>query len=409
MPEDAAPAVRALSNRDIPAALDLIYAEWAKIPRACQEQMIRRDPWRHRQRSFGAFVGGRLVAHARFHYRPVRINRAILRMVGVCEVVTHPDYRRRGLGHRVLKAALQWMHSSGVHFTMLYTGVHPFYAALGWGTLAQDICYVPAGSIPQLGEAGYRIAHLPIEQTPPTFATIYQQSCGQHPISLLRTPAYWRNWPRWAKGNLWFGLLDDLWTVASKDDTVVAYGGIQRSILKDGSVGIVEACALPGHQAALFDIHDDLIARCRQAGGDLVELNLPPDHPFVSRLAPIGRHTINNNAMVRVVDLPGLLDVLLPELNDRSSTLRAPARVRLESDLGSAALAAGAGSVTLDDSTQASRASLTPAGLGSLLLGFRAAPELAAQGEIEAKPAVIELLDLLFPCQRSHYWQIDHF
>ena len=52
---------------------------------------------------------------------------------------------------------------------------------------------------------------------------------------------------------------------------------------------------------------------------------------------------------------------------------------------------------------------MSTAGLASLLLGYRSAAELARAGEIEAAAPTLELLDVLFPCLRSHYWQIDHF
>lgn len=407
--QDATPVVRALEESELDAALDLIAAQWPEIPRSCQERMVRHDPWRSQQRSFGAFADGRLVAHARFHHRPVRVGRARLRMVGVCEVVTGPDYRRRGFGHQVLKAALRWMRETRQHFTMLYTGVHPFYAALGWEVARETMYYVPSPAIPRLGEGGYRITHIPVTDRPAAFARIYEESCGQHSISLDRTSAYWESWPRWAEGNRWFGLLDDLWTAAWEGKTIVAYGAINGSILRERALSIVEACALPEHPDALFDVCDDLVARCRAAGAERIELNLPADHPLVVRLAPVGERGADGSAMLRVVDLRGLLQALVPELEVRSARLDGSTRVKLESPLGSATLSADRGSVALDESVGAPRAALSPAGLGSLLLGFRSAAELGEAGEIDAAPATMEVLDALFPCLHSHYWQIDHF
>jgi predicted acetyltransferase len=225
----------------------------------------------------------------------------------------------------------------------------------------------------------------------------------------VRTPHYWTSWPHWAKDNVWFGLLDNLWNVAWEGEQIVAYGGIQRSILEQSSVGIVEACALPDREHALWDLLDVLAARCRKAGARSIELNLPSDHPIATRLAPLGERRADHSAMVRVVDLPRLLDALRPELEARSARLPGPVSVRLDSPVGSAVLSADRGAVTFDESSEAARAELRPAGLGSLLLGFRSAAELAEAGEIQASSSIIEQLDLLFPCLHSHYWQIDHF
>jgi GNAT superfamily N-acetyltransferase len=403
------PVVRPLTDADRDVALDLIHLAWPEIPRACNEQMILRDPWRDRQRAFGAFVADRLVSHARFHFRPIRIGRATLHMIGVCEVVTHPDFRRRGLGHAVLKQAIAWMESSHHHFCLLHTGVHPFYAALGWGTIHQPLYYLPANAIPRLGPGRCEIEHISIESTPPDFAAIYDQSAARHPHALLRTTDYWRQWPHWAAGNLWFGLLDNHWSAAVEDGRILAYGGVQRSLKRQDSVGIVEACALPHREDALLDLLDDLLARCRDAGGDPIELNLAVTHPAVTHLAPLARRTTASGVMIRVIDLPGLLRALEPELDARASGISGPARVRLECELGSATLLASPGHVSLDDRAPAPVARLTSAGLASLLLGYRSAADLAESDDLEADPAVLDLLDILFPCLRSFYWQIDHF
>jgi len=298
------------------------------------------------------------------------------------------------------------MRGARRHFSVLYTGIPAFYARLDWGHVGEGSRHLPAHAAPKLGAGRTCITHIPIEKTPPAFAHIFARSCGQRPISLLRSHAYWRSWPLWGKGNLWFGLLDDQWTVASKDGKIVGYGGIQRS--KD-SVAIVEACCLPGHEDVLFDLCDVFVTRCRQAGGELIELDLPSDHPLVARLAPLTKMTLNQSPMVRIIDLPGLIHELRRELDERSLRLSGPVRIRLESSLGSLTLSATPGAVTFDESGEGPRAELTPAGLGSLLLGFRSSVELAKAGEIQAASSTLEVLDLLFPRLNSHYWRIDHF
>ncbi len=371
--------------------------------------MVERDPWRARQRAFGAFVKGRLVAQARFHYRPVRLGSAVLNMVGVCEVTTHPDFRRRGIGHRVLRAALDWMRSVDVHFVMLYTGVNGFYAPLGWGTIDVPIWYLPIRSAPKVGTGKYRVARLPIRESVSGLADIYERSCGRHPISLIRSAEYWRQWPHWARDNLWFGVLDDEWSVAMKDEQIVAYGGLNWSLKYQGRISIHEACALPGHEEALFDVFDDLVARSSTASKEPLELNLPEDHAFVRRVAALAERASNTSAMVQVLDLRGLLETLGTEIRRRAARLAGSIRLRLASPLGTATVSAGPAELAVCDSPAATEVELTPAGLGSLLLGFRSVSELRAADQIIVPGGADEALELLFPCLHSHYWQIDHF
>jgi predicted acetyltransferase len=408
MPEDRS-AVRPLTDEDIPAALDLIRLAWPDIPRRAQEEMVRRDPWRAHQRSFGAFVDDRLVSHARFHYRPVRYGTVVLHMTGVCEVTTHPDFRRRGLGHRVLGAALEWMRSVGRHFVMLYTGVHAFYSPLGWGTIEVPLHYLPVRSVPTLGRGAYRVTRLPAVHSARTLADMYEQTCGRHPISLIRTPDYWEQWPHWGKQNLWFGLLEDEWSVAWLDDKPVAYGGLNWSLKRKGSPSIHEACVLPGHEEALFDVFDDLVERSRAAGGDPLELNLPNDHALVRRLEDVSEPSSNTSAMVQILDLPALLEALRPEVERRTSTLTRSAKLRLASPLGAVTIAAAPGEFVVSDTEAPTSVELTSAGLASLVLGFRPVVELCAAGEITAAAEAQKALGVLFPCLHTHYWQIDHF
>ncbi len=408
MPHDDA-AVRPLGDEDIPAALDLIRLAWPEIPRGAQENMIRRDPWRADQRSFGAFVGERLVSHARFHYRPVRCGRAVLDMSGVCEVTTHPGFRRRGLGHRVLRAALDWLRSMHRHFVMLYTGVNPFYSPLGWGTIDVPICYLPLAAVPRLGRGAYRVSRLPATESAAVLPEIYDQTCGRHPISLLRSPDYWQRWPLWAEDNLWFGLLDNEWSVAWSEQRVVAYGGLNWSLRRQGSLSIHEACALPGHEDALFDVFDDLVERSRAASGAPLELNLPGDHPLVTHLEDISERAANTSAMIQILDLKALVEGLRPEIERRTTMLKGSTRLRLNSPSGGATIAAGPGKIAISDGGADAVVDFTAAGLASLVLGFRSAADLRSAGEMTAPAEAQETLGVLFPCLHTHYWQIDHF
>lgn len=127
--------VRAMtgSEEDIAAAVDIVYLAWPEVAKSCTEAMIRRDPWRDRQAAFGAFAGRRLVSYACFHYRPVRVGTARVRMAGVADVVTVPEFRRQGLAKRVLSAGVDWMRSSGMTCALLFTGVPYVYSGPGLG------------------------------------------------------------------------------------------------------------------------------------------------------------------------------------------------------------------------------------------------------------------------------------
>jgi predicted acetyltransferase len=303
------------------------------------------------------------------------------------------------------------MRSGGYHFVLLYTGVNPFYEPLGWGTLDLPICYLPLASTPTLGAGRCEVERPPIFEAPAEILSIYADSCGRHPLALQRTPEYWRSWPHWAKDNLWFGLLDNRWTVARKDGRVVAYGGLHWSLDREGSQSIREAGALPGHEDALLDVFDDLVSRARAVSerGAPLELNLPSNHPYLRKCAHRCEHARSTRMMAQILDLRGLLEALVPELRSRAVALPRPVTITLVSSPHGATVAAAPGEVSVSDSGEGDVAQLTPAGLASLVLGYRSATDLAASGELQAVNLDLVVLDILFPCLHSHYWQLDHF
>ncbi|TVR52506.1 MAG: GNAT family N-acetyltransferase [Puniceicoccaceae bacterium] len=74
-----------------------------------------------RYRYFGAFAGGRLVSTCTLSVTP-NLTRGC-RPYGLIEnVVTHPGYRRRGLGRMVLEFALAEAWNAGCYKVMLLTG-----------------------------------------------------------------------------------------------------------------------------------------------------------------------------------------------------------------------------------------------------------------------------------------------
>ncbi len=389
------------SEEDIAAAADIVYLAWPEVAKSCTEAMIRRDPWRDQQAGFGAFAGSRLVSYARFHYRPVRVGSALLRMAGVADVVTVPEFRRQGLAKRVLSAGVDWMRSSGMTCALLFTGVPYVYSGLGWGEVKEARLSLPMRALPRLGSGRYRIGKVHFTELPAELGRIYELSCGSHPISLARTPAYWRNWPSWMIGNGAFTLSDE-WVVAWRGDQLAAYGVAAHS-------SIAEICSLPGEEEALFDVFDSLAERMRRTRRERqLQLDLPLDHPLAARLAVHGKKEAEVCGMILVLDLPGLLRELGPELAQRWHAAQ-PGCLRLESPLGAATLTVDRGEVRVDAAPGAPMLRLTPRGLSSLLLGFQSAGDLQQAGEIEGDAQALEVADQLFPWLFSHFWEVDRY
>lgn len=213
---------------------------------------------------------------------------------------------------------------------------------------------LPMRALPRLGSGRCRIGEAHFTRLPAELGRIYELSCGLHPISLARTPAYWRNWPSWMIGNGAF-TLSDRWVVAWRGDQPVAYGVAAHS-------SIAEICSLPGEEEALFNVFDGLVERMRRRRRERqLQLDLPLDHPLAGRLAVHAKEEAEVCGMILVLDLPGLLRELGPELAQRWHTAQ-PGCLRLESPLGAATLTVDRGEVRVDAAPGAPMLRLTPRG-----------------------------------------------
>lgn len=78
--------------------------------------------------------GEMLVSHASVRTRTVRHAGTPYRVAGLSTVFTYPDFRGRGLGEQVVRAATDHIRRSGDDLAMLFCGdrVQPLYLRCGW-------------------------------------------------------------------------------------------------------------------------------------------------------------------------------------------------------------------------------------------------------------------------------------
>jgi hypothetical protein len=146
-----------------------------------------------------------------------------------------------------------------------------------------------------------------------------------------------------------------------------------------GPRGVGELWLAPGHIVAQAGLH---------LGGEL-RLSAPPAE------APL--------ALAGVVDLPGVLSALVPELERRLATSRYAGwggEVRLELEQSRATLLLECGRATVVDGTRPAAVRLrrvTLSAVAQLLLGYRGASDLRATGGLDCDDTALSLVDVLFP------------
>ncbi len=85
---------------------------------------------------------GVIVAHLDFEQRAIGVGAAEVLVAGVGEVATHPDYRRRGLGRRLmaeLRTVLREICPVDFGFLECREAVVGFYASVGWRRIVQPV------------------------------------------------------------------------------------------------------------------------------------------------------------------------------------------------------------------------------------------------------------------------------
>lgn len=138
------PAIRDLSENDLDALLALyrqLHVQDDPVPDAISSIWLQivRDPG---QIYLGAFVGGALVSACNAAVIP-NLTRGARPYAVVENVVTHADYRRRGIGTALMRELLGRCWSRRCYKVMLLSGstrgdAHGFYLALGFDNTAKQ-------------------------------------------------------------------------------------------------------------------------------------------------------------------------------------------------------------------------------------------------------------------------------
>jgi len=99
-------------------------------------------------------LNGELAAHVGVLTRTVKAGSGILRIAGVCYLVTEPEYRERGFASVVMREAEAFVKNElELPFGLLTcrAGLESFYARLGWRKVAGPTTFVQADGVRSCG------------------------------------------------------------------------------------------------------------------------------------------------------------------------------------------------------------------------------------------------------------------
>jgi len=386
---------RAIHADEFEACLDVWDAAFSDTPREYFRKYFTGDPWFHPEYTRCAFEGTRMVAAVQIVRREVRVGQVTLTLGGIANVGTVPAYRSKGYSTQLLRDAITVMENDGFDFSMLFTGIHGFYARLGWENLPVKVmCAEIRPELPP-PEGGYRIRPL-ADADLEALCACYEQCNAGRSFTVVRSPAYLRGWTRWEERTP-----QDVY-VAEAAGKVVGY--IVAPIGE--SLSVTEVGWLPPYSESVFALmlHVARLAAERQV--TQVRLHVPRDPALMGVVRNLfHRFTWHESMpMVRVIRLQPLVNKLLPELSRRVQAVGARGTVRLRLPSGTVGLRAS-GDEVIRDANALPEVAMTQAQFLGLVFGLVGAEELPEPVPTQTRA----LLNVMFPRQPAIYWAWDGF
>ncbi len=352
---------------------------------------------------------GKIVAHLGVWRYPMRVGRARLRTAGIGAVMTHLDYRKRGLAARLFAALFPAMRQAGYHFSMLF-GIRDFYHRFGYAPAWPNTQhFVKCDSLPQtrLKLKLRKVSKAEVLCRQGAVMRIYNRENAARTGSAAR-PIY----------TLTEGLVSrfEVRALCNPSGRMLGYvatgtgGGDDLEVLEVG--GLKRPCGADQLLAALRTL-------AARTGRRRLRLNnFSYDHPLCQAVRGYDssvemHHTRSGGAMGAVVALRGCLEQMAGELSDR---LR---RSALKGFAGTLSVAGAYETVLLDirggkvglaaSPRNTAHRIIAGAAVARLLIGSEQPHVLAMQSGVRYAGRGMELAEALFPKQWPMLSMLDHF
>ncbi len=390
--------MRGARPEEMPAVLDMVPRVMGAT-RQYFAAMYRNDPWAEPEQSRIVRLDGKIVSHLRLYDRWQRVGPVPVRVGGVGDVCTLPEYRKRGYCRALLEDALQYWEEREYDLSMIVSGVG-VYAACGWAPLAEAGLEIPV----QPGDAGralpapgaYEVRRFVRSEDLRAVAGVYAAYNAERSLTTVRTAAYWERHFSWISGEI-----EEAFLVAEREGQIVAYSRCEGWGTR---LTVSENCFLLGHDGAAVELLDATRAFAAKRRVESLQGHFPVDHPV--RAAALQRtgatESETSGLLFRLVSLARLLTRLQPLLEGRVRMAGVAGSLTLEVDGQAVKLRARLGRLEID-APEADRVCLPPALFFCLLFG---AEEPA--GALAGLPAPARrVLTALFPRGAPVYWRTD--
>jgi len=355
---------------------------------------------------------GRIVSTLRVWERILRVGSCQVRMGGIGGVGTHPDFRGAGHGSGLVEDAAAYLRRAGYHIGGLFTEIPcRFYRRLGWASLPRSFFRVKIARLVAAEQHNWQVQPFVEARDLAAVVKLYEQYNARQSGSLVRPRAYWDMAPS--------RIRDVLPTVVARREDVC--GGYLNYKISGQQAQVLEVAVQPGQPTALAALVDQFLQVCVHAEVREITGELPHRHPLVEQLIKRtdGDLSLEGDTamMLYAVDLAGLLQQVLPELQGRLSEAAGawqPMAFQFSVNQQQCVLQlSAAGQLSLVAAAAAAwPLDLPESYLWRLLFGQSSWQQLSASLATSglAVPAeAAAVLEVLFPQREVIFWGPDHF
>lgn len=395
------PVVRGATPEEFDEVAKVIATAFGEATDEWPWTHVARDP-NHRPELHRICVAdGKIVSALRIVRHQVHYGGAVLEHAGIADVGTPEEFRRQGHSTRCLQDAIGFMEQEGAHFSILYTGIQPFYARLGWAILPHQVPCYELTKAPEAVE-GVEVCTMDREAHLAGVRSVYDAFNATRVATTIRSDAYWELRPsQEALPN---------WLVALTDGEVTAY---LCGVVHDEVLGVREYGWLGGYRQSLEALFGEAIRRGLKEGAKRLTCQLGADRAardVLTGLAAPAEAVRWDHVMVRVVDLQGLLkaaELWLRERPHRARSMPPAAAVNLRWEEQVAGLRYDNRLLSVvPQMTGRAELDMTADEVVQLLFGdgLRAIPKARRLPQRERR-----LLEAVFPGEHFVFWETDWF
>jgi GNAT superfamily N-acetyltransferase len=252
---------------------------------------VRDDPTFRIGQTRVAEMGGRIVGHLRVWDRKLAVRGTVLTAGGIGSLLTHPEYRGRGIASGLLENTEQYFEEASYDIGLLFSIIGtPYYACRGWSPIPISTFEISLADAAESGTFSPR--ELEPDKDMQAVRRLHDAVSGRYTGTEVRDQAYWLTGP-------------------ARYRSVFPRYGVERGgelcgyvnwDIVNGKVWVAECCA--GSEDAYADLAALVVREGIANGPDPVIGSLPQNHPLIKELEALAGASADwsshNEMMVKI-------------------------------------------------------------------------------------------------------------